>query len=27
MPIGGGEVKMITSVPEGHGAMWASWQP
>jgi hypothetical protein len=23
----GGEAKMITSVPEGHGAMWASWQP
>ncbi len=27
MPIAGGEAKMITSVPEGHGAMWASWQP
>ncbi len=25
MPSGGGEVRMITNVPAGHGAMWAHW--
>ena len=27
MPVAGGDAKMITNVPEGHGCMWAQWQP